>query len=321
MNTNHQHNWPAIPFQDWKETLYTVQLWAQIVGKIRLKKMPWTNHSWHVSLYVSPSGLTTGSIPYENGIFQIDFDFQNHQLLIISSSGGNEKIELYPRSVASFYNELFEKLAIMNVPAIIHAVPNEIEPAIPFKDDEIHQAYDKDKMKLCWQALVSIYKVFTVFRARFIGKCSGVHLFWGAFDLAVSRFSGREAPKHPGGAPNLPLRVMQESYSHEVSSCGFWPGSEAYPSPVFYAYIYPTPPSFGTQKVKPEEAFYSKEMGEFLLPYDAVRQSGDPEQKLLEFLQSTYEAAANTARWDREKLEADFSAFEKKDPGNGIRNR
>jgi hypothetical protein len=312
MNTSNQHNWPAIPFNEWKETLFTVQLWTQIVGKIRLKKMPWTNHSWHATLFVSPVGITTGSIPYENGIFQIDFDFQNHQLLIISSSGQNEKIQLYPRTVASFYKELFEKLEAMNIPAFIHAAPNEIDPAIPFQEDEIHQSYDKDKMTLCWQALVSIHKVFTIFRARFIGKCSAVHLFWGSFDLAVSRFSGREAPKHPGGAPNLPLRVMQEAYSHEVSSCGFWPGSELYPEPVFYAYIYPTPPSFGAQKVKPEEAFYSKEMGEFLLPYEAVRLSGDPEQKLLQFLQSTYEAAANTARWDREKLEFDFSAFENK---------
>ncbi|MBD0332287.1 MAG: hypothetical protein ICV66_06490 [Chitinophagaceae bacterium] len=313
MNTSNitQQKWPAIHYNDWKETLYTVQLWVQIVGKIRLKKMPWTNHSWHVPLYISPTGLTTGSIPYENGIFQIEFDFLNHQLLITSSSGRNEKIDLHPRTVASFYNELFEKLNSMNIPVFIHAVPNEIDPAIPFKRDETHQAYDKEKVNLFWQALVSTYNVFTRFRARFIGKCSPIHFFWGSFDLAVSRFSGREAPKHPGGAPNVPLRVMQEAYSHEVSSSGFWPGGEQFPTPVFYTYIYPTPPSFGEQKVKPKEAFFNKEMGEFLLPYDVVRQSHNPEEILLQFLQSTYEAAANTAQWHREKLEFDFSDFEK----------
>ncbi len=313
MNTsrNFNQNWPDIPFNDWKETVYTVQLWLQIVGKIRLKKMPWMNHSWHTTLYVSPLGLTTGTIPYENGIFQIDFDFQNHHLLITSNEGRNEKMNLYPRTVADFYNELFSKLESMDIHAFIYAVPNEIEPAIPFKEDETHKSYDKDKMNLYWQALVSCHNVFTRFRAGFIGKCSPVHFFWGAFDLAVTRFSGREAPKHPGGAPNIPLKVMQESYSHEVGSCGFWPGSEQFPMPAFYAYCYPTPAAFGEQDVQPKEAFYSKEMGEFFLPYDAVRLSKHPEDTLLQFLQTTYEAAANTAQWDRKKLEFDFSEFEK----------
>jgi hypothetical protein len=313
MNTseNSNQNWPDIPFTDWKETIYTVQLWLQIAGKIRLKKMPWTNHSWHVTLYVSPHGLTTGSIPYENGIFQIDFDFNNHQLLISTSNGQNEKVGLYPRTVASFYHELFAKLKSMNIDVSIYAVPNEVEPAIPFKEDETHQSYDKDKMRLFWQALVNAHNVFTRFRARFVGKCSPVHLFWGAFDLAVTRFSGRKAPLHQGGMPNIPLRVMQESYSHEVSSCGFWPGSEQFPMPAFYSYCYPTPAAFGEQKVQPEEAFYSKEMGEFLLPYDVVRLSPNPEETLLQFMQSTYEAAAATGYWDREKLEYDFSEFEK----------
>jgi hypothetical protein len=308
---NVKQNWPEIPFNNWKETFYTVRLWLQIVGKIRLRKMPWFNHSWHVTLYVSPTGLTTGSIPYENGVFQIDFDFQNHQLQIISSAGRNEKIELYPRTVSGFYNELFMKLESMGIQASIYAVPNEIEPAIPFKEDETHKSYDKEKMNLYWQALVNTHNVFTRFRAKFIGKCSPVHIFWGAFDLAVTRFSGREAPKHPGGAPNIPLKVMQESYSHEVSSCGFWPGSEEFPMPAFYAYCYPAPASFGEQKAEPKEAFYSKDMGEFILPYDAVRLSDNPEQTLIQFLQFTYEAAANTANWDREKLEFDFSDFEK----------
>ena len=310
-STDLQQKWPAIPFGDWKETLYTVQLWVQIVGKIRLKKMPWTNHSWHAALYVSASGLTTGSIPYNKGIFQIDFDFRRHQLLITASTGEEQQMDLYPRTVADFYNELFNKLGQMEIQASIYAVPNEIEPAIPFAADETHKAYDKERMHAFWQALVSVHNVLTRFRARFIGKCSPVHFFWGAFDLTVSRFSGKEAPKHQGGVPNIPLRVMQESYSHEVSSCGFWPGSEQFPMPAFYAYIYPTPPAFGEQQVAPEEAFYSKEMGEFFLPYDVVRQAENPEEKLLQFLQSTYEAAAGTAHWERDKLEFDFSGFEK----------
>lgn len=310
-STNSTQNWPDIPFNEWKETLYTVQLWTQIVGKIRLKKMPWTNHSWHVTLYVSPLGLTTGSIPYENGTFQIDFDFRNHQLLITTNSGGNERIDLYPRTVASFYEELFEKLESINIRVFIYAVPNEIDPAIPFKEDETHKSYDKEKMNLFWQALICSHNVFTIFRAGFIGKSSPVHLFWGAFDLAVTRFSGRKAPLHPGGMPHIPLRVMQESYSHEVSSCGFWPGSEQFPMPAFYSYCYPTPEAFGEQKVQPEEAFFSKEMREFFLPYDVVRLSKNPEETLLQFMQTTYEAAAITGNWDREKLEFDFSAFEK----------
>jgi len=313
LHLHKQHNWPAIPYSDWKDTLNTVQLWAQIVGKIRLRKMPWTNHQWHVTLYVSPIGLTTGSIPYEKGIFQIDFDFQHHQLLITSSTGSKDQMDLYPRTVASFYNELFKKLHNMDIQAFIYAVPNEVVPAIPFKEDEIHRSYNKEKVHLLWQALVQVYPVFARFRARFIGKSSPVHLFWGSFDLALSRFSGREAPKHPGGAPNIPLRVMQEAYSHEVSSCGFWPGGESYPAPVFYAYIYPAPPSFAEQPVAPKEAFYSKEMGEFLLPYEVVQQSENPEETLMQFLQSTYEAAANTAHWDRDKLEFDFSEFENAD--------
>ncbi len=234
-------NWPDIPFDEWKDTLDTVQLWVQIAGKIRLRKMPWINHSWHTTLYVSPRGLTTGSIPFENGIFQIDFDFLNHRVLISSSTGKNEQVDLYPRSVADFYKELFEKLEKMQIDAVIYAVPNEVEPAISFEKDERHKSYDKEKMTLYWQALVTIYNVFIRFRAKFIGKCSPVHLFWGAFDFAVTRFSGREAPIYTAKTTNIPLRVMQEAYSHEVSSCGFWPGNEQFPQPAFYSYCYPAP--------------------------------------------------------------------------------
>ena len=307
-----KNKWPILKFEDLKDTLTTVQLWTQIVGKIRLVKTPWLNHSWHVTLYVSPTGLTTGSIPYENGVFKIDFDFIAHQLIIASSAGGNERLGLYPRTVASFYKELFEKLALMGIDAAIYAKPNELEPAIPFEQDETHFQYDKDQINKYWQALVKIDAVFTLFRAGFSGKCSPIHLFWGGFDLAVTRFSGRRAPKHPGGMPNMPLAVMQEAYSHEVSSCGFWAGNPDFPFPVFYAYCYPTPASFADQPVKPEAAFYSREMGEFLLKYEDVISADRPESFLLEFLQSTYEAAANTGNWDRHNLECDFSVFEKK---------
>ncbi|MDB5005004.1 MAG: hypothetical protein JWQ34_3229 [Mucilaginibacter sp.] len=306
-----KQNWPQLNYTDLKDTVATVQLWTQIVGKIRLKKMPWLNHSWHVTLYVSPRGLTTQSIPYGGGSFQIDFDFITHQLIITCSNGKHQIVELYPRTVASFYKELFEKLTLLNIEIAIYAKPNEIDPAIPFADDEVHQSYDKHQVELFFKALLNINKVFTQFRSRFSGKCSPVHFFWGAFDLAVTRFSGRRAPLYPGGIPNIPDRVMQEAYSHEVSSCGFWPGGDQFPHPAFYAYCYPTPATFGQQPVKPAEAFYSTEMGEFFLKYEDVRNAGNPENTLLEFLESTYVAAANTGNWDRENLECDFSWLEK----------
>ena len=309
--SGNKSQWPDLAFENWKDTLATVHLWTQVVGKIRLRQMPWLNHSWHVTLYVSASGLTTGSIPYEDGVFQIDFDFIHHVLHITTSAGGVAKVELYPRSVADFYRELFEKLESVAVNAYIYAEPNEIDPAIPFQDDEIHRSYNAERMHDFYTALVSIHNVFTKFRATFTGKCSPVHFFWGAFDIAVTRFSGRRAPVHPGGAPNMPLAVMQEAYSHEVSSCGFWPGNEQFPHPVFYAYCYPTPPEFSQQPVKPNEAFFSAEMGEFMLLYEVVRRSDDPERVLMQFLQSTYEAAANTGNWDRRALECDFSRFER----------
>ncbi len=307
-----KNNWPELKFQDLADTITTVQLWTQIVGKIRLTNMPWLNHSWHVTLYVSPNGLTTGSIPFQNGIFQIDFDFRSHKLTIVSSSALQEQIDLSPRTVAGFYAALFEKLKLMGIDAEIYAKPNELEPAIPFAADETHFQYNKEQISLFWQALVKIEVVFTRFRAKFTGKSSPAHFFWGGFDLAVTRFSGRRAPKHPGGVPNMPLKVMQEAYSHEVSSCGFWPGNKDFPHPVFYAYCYPTPETFCEQPVMPGSAFFNKEMGEFFLFYDDVKNAADPESFLMEFLQSTYEAAANTGNWDRKALEADFSYLQKK---------
>ena len=302
-------NWPEIDFNKWKETLFTLQLWTQIVGKIRLQAMPWLNHSWHVTLYVTPRGLSTGNMPYQDGSFEIEFNFHQHIVTIFTSTGNNQEVKLYPRSVADFYKELFTKLKHAGVEININPLPNEIENAISFEKDEIHKTYNKEHVQHYWKALVQVNNVFLKFRAGFRGKCSPVHFFWGAFDLAVTRFSGREAPEYSNAMPNIPLRVMQEAYSHEVSSCGFWPGSEAFPNAAFYAYCYPTPKEFSEQHVEPEQAFYSSEMGEFFLLYDDVRKSANPEETLLSFLNTTYEAAANTGNWKRAMLECDLSSF------------
>ena len=304
-----QEQWPELAFENWKDTIATLHLWTQIVGKIRLTQMPWLNHSWHVALYVSANGLTTGSIPYPAGVFQIDFDFIHHVLHITTSAGGNEKVELYPRSVADFYRELFEKLRLVNIDASISTGPNEVDPAIPFEKDETHQSYDAERVHDFYLSLVKIHNVFTKFRARFTGKCSPVHFFWGSFDMAVTRFSGRPAPLFSGEVPNIPLPVMQEAYSHEVSSCGFWPGNKQFPHPAFYSYCYPSPAEFGLQPVKPNEAFFSGDMGEFILLYEVVQRSDNPGDTLMQFLQSTYEAASTTANWDKKTLECDFSSF------------
>ncbi len=289
--------WPKLIFDDYKDTLATVHLWTQIIGKIRLKKMPWLNHSWHVTLYVSVRGLTTGSIPYDEGVFQIEMDFIGHEVIVSSSNGKKAAIKLYPRTVADFYAELFSKLGSMGIAVTIYDAPNEIEPDIPFQEDNMHKSYDGLQMRQVWQTLVLIEAVFTRFRSEFIGKVSPVHLFWGSFDLAVTRFSGREAPKYGGMIPNIPKAVMEEAYSHEVSSCGFWPGNEKNAAPIFYSYCYPTPPAFGMQAVAPAKAFFSHEMGEFILPYEVVQQAEDPAAVLLSFLRSTYRAAADTAHW------------------------
>ncbi len=302
--------WPALDFNSWQETLGTLHLFTQIVGKIRLRHMPWQNHSWHTSLFVSPRGFSTGPVPYGHGLFEVQLDFENHRAVVNSSFAPDAEVKLYPRTVASFYQELFEKLASIGIQTRIHAAPNEIPEAIPFAEDEVHAAYDGDKVSRFWQACMSVHYVFQRFRSRYLGKCSPVQFFWGSFDLAVTRFSGRKAPLHPGGLPNVPLAVMQEAYSQEVSSCGFWPGSEHSPQPVFYSYCYPTPEAFGKMRARPDEAFYSEEMGEFFLPYDAVRQAEDPAQKLMDFLQSTWEAAAITGNWNRDLLETTSPGFE-----------
>ncbi len=296
-------DWPSLPLDAWSDTCATLHRWTQIAGKIRLAQSPWINHSWHVTLYVTATGLTTSPIPYGTRSFQIDFDFIRHQLTVQSSDGGQGGFSLQPHSVAAFYRRLMEQLARLDLRVNINKKPNEVPDAIPFDQDESHRAYDAEYAQRFWRALVQADRVFKRFRARFIGKCSPVHFFWGAPDLAVTRFSGRPAPEHPGGVPNLPDRVAREAYSHEVSSCGFWPGGGAIDYPAFYSYAYPEPQGFRTAPVAPGPAFYSTELGEFILPYDTVREAKSPDDTLLEFLQSTYEAAANLARWDRDALE------------------
>ena len=298
-----QQSWPDLDFAFIEDTLATLHQWIQIVGKVRLKTMPWQNHSWHVPLYINSKGFTTNPIPYEGRIFQIDFDFKQHKLFVECSNAGSASMDLYPRTVADFFREFFETLAKLGIRVKIHARPNEIEPAIPFAENTINQSYDKDAAQAIWKAMLKANEVFNQFRSDFIGKASPVHLFWGAFDLAVTRFSGNDAPLHHGGMPNVPLEVMQEAYSKEVSSAGFWPGSKDFPYPSFYAYAYPSSAAYGKQEVQPKEAFWSEEMGEFFLKYEEVKHAANPEKMLLSFLQSTYEASVNTSEWNRAKLE------------------
>jgi len=300
---NIDETWPSLPLEAWGDTCATLHLWTQIVGKIRLAQSPWVNHSWHVTLYVTARGLTTGPIPYGTRIFEIAFDFISHELTICSSDGGMADLSLQPQSVAAFYGRLKHEMATLDLQVKIHGKPNEVANPIPFDQDESHAAYDPVYVNRFWRVLVQADRVFKQFRARFIGKCSPVHFFWGAPDLAVTRFSGRRAPEHPGGVPNMPDRLTREAYSHEVSSCGFWPGGGAIAYPVFYSYAYPEPAGFAAAPVKPKAAFYSTDFREFILPYDTVRNAESPDDTLLDFLQTTYEAAANLAQWDRDSLE------------------
>ena len=295
--------WPELPTAAWRETCETLQLWTQIVGKIRLAREPWLNHSWHVVLYVTPRGLTTSPIPDCTRTFQIDFDFIDHVLRISTSDGAQRQFALAGHSVASFYAAIMAELAQLGIHVAINETPNELPEPIRFSQDRQHASYDPDAVRRFLQILLNADRVFKQFRTAFLGKASPVHFFWGSFDLAVTRFSGRRAPRHPGGVPHLPDDVAAEAYSHEVSSAGFWPGSGAIDYPAFYSYAYPEPAGFRTTAVRPDAAFFSEALGEFILPYDAVRTAARPDQALLDFLQSTYEAAANAAKWDREALE------------------
>ncbi|HSC35242.1 MAG TPA: DUF5996 family protein [Thermodesulfobacteriota bacterium] len=303
--TQRDEAWPGLSLEEWKDTYGTLHMWTQVIGKIRFAQTPWVNHSWHVTLYVTSRGLTTSPIPYGEKTFEIDFDFIEHRLVIETSGGDVRSIELRSRSVADFYAEVMSTLRGLGIDIRIHTLPNEVRDPIPFEKDVEHKSYDPEYANRFWRILVQTDRVFKEFRARFIGKCSPVHFFWGSFDMAVTRFSGRTAPPHPGGVPHLPDVVAREAYSHEVSSCGFWPGGGPVPYPVFYSYAYPAPNGFKDAPVKPSGAFYSGDLGEFLLPYDEVRNAEKPDAVLLDFLQSTYEAAANLAKWDRPALERD----------------
>lgn len=296
-------DWPSLPYDAWKDTYATLHLWTQVVGKLRLVQTPWVNHSWHVTLYVTARGLTTSPIPYGARTFEVQFDFVDHRLVIATSDGAVETLALRPQSVADFYAEVFAALRRLGIDVRINTVPNEIADGIPFEQDRTHAAYDGAAAHRFWRALVQADRVLKAFRARFIGKCSPVHFFWGSFDLAVTRFSGRTAPPHPGGVPHLPDRVAREAYSHEVSSAGFWPGGANVPFAAFYSYAYPEPAGYAAAHVRPSGGRYDGTLHEFLLPYDDVRTARDPDAALLEFLQSTYEAAADLGRWDRAALE------------------
>ncbi|MGJ0391393.1 MAG: DUF5996 family protein [Methylocystis sp.] len=295
--------WPELPYEQWKDTYATLHLWSQIIGKIRLSLTPWLNHSWHVTLYVTARGLTTSPIPFGDRIFQIDFDFIDHDLLFATSDGKQAQLPLRPQSVADFYAAVFATLADLGIKVKINEWANEIPERIRFDEDRVHASYDPDYAQRCWKILVQSDRILKYFRSGFIGKCSPVHFFWGSFDLAATRFSGRRAPPHPGGVPNLPDTVAREAYSHEVSSAGFWPGSSPIEYPAFYSYAYPEPAGFSATAIRPNAAFYSPDLHEFILPYDAVRTAPSPDEALLAFLQSTYEAAANSGSWDRAALE------------------
>ncbi len=302
--TANPDRWPELPYAAWRETRDTLHLWTQIVGKIRLTLTPWLNHSWHVTLYVTARGLTTSPMPWKGGSLEIEFDFVDHVLWLRLSDGRFRQLTLRPMMVAEFYADLFIALVELGVDITIRTMPCEIPDGIPFDRDSTHAAYDRDAANRFWRVLLATNEVLSRFRTGFLGKASPVHFFWGSFDLAVTRFSGRPAPLHPGGVPHLPNAVAREAYSHEVSSAGFWPGGGG---PVdyaaFYSYAYPAPDGFDAAKVKPEAAFFSKELGEFILSYDAVRKAGDTDATLMEFLQSTYEAAAKLAKWNRKALE------------------
>lgn len=301
--THHSMRWPKLPaLSEWQKTLDTLHLWTQIVGKIRLQCMPWINHSWHTTLYVSSRGLTTSLIPYPSGGFEIEFNFQDHLLEINTVNGKNSSFDLKSISVADFYNKIKNNLEQLGIEANIYAKPVEIEdPVIPFPQDTDHATYNAEHVHRFWLALIQVHKIFTRFRSDFLGKVSPVHFFWGAFDLAVTRFSGRSAPKHPGGAPNCADWVMEEAYSHELSSAGFWPGT-GLGKAAFYSYAYPEPEGFRTEDIEPEAAYYHEELGEYILLYETMRNTSNPDKTLLNFLKTTYQAAVISGNWDR-KLE------------------
>jgi hypothetical protein len=299
----HTPDWPELPLSEWADTCATLHLWTQVVGKIRLAHAPMVNHWWQVPLYVTSRGLTTSPIPYAARSFQIDFDFIDHRLEIRCSDGAIATVVLSARSVADFYGEVMDRLRELGLETRIWTMPVEIPDAVPFEQDRDHASYDPDYAHRFWRILVHVDRVCTRFRSGFLGKVSPVHFFWGSFDLAVTRFSGRPAPPLTSESPHVGAWVMREAYSHEVSSCGFWPGNGGFGEAAFYSYAYPEPPGFASAAVGPDAAAYNQELGQFLLPYDAVRQASSPDDYLMEFLRSTYAAAADLGQWDRPALE------------------
>jgi hypothetical protein len=294
--------WPELSYPLWRDTAATLQLWTQIIGKVRLTLTPWVNHGWQVPLYVSARGLTTSPIPAGREILEIEFDLIDHRLVARTSRGEQDVLPLRPQAVAVFHRGVMDLLAGMGIAVTINELPNEVANPIRFSQDRIHTAYDAAAAHRFWRALIQVDRLFKLFRSGFLGKASPVHFFWGSFDLAVSRFSGRTAPPHPGGIPGLPDKVTREAYSHEVSSAGFWPGHEAFPRAAFYSYAYPEPTGFRDRPVTPGASF-DPALGEFILPYDTVRTAADPDALLLDFLSTSYAAAAEAGGWDRAGLE------------------
>jgi hypothetical protein len=296
-------DWPDLPFEHWADTCATLHLWTQVVGKIRLAHAPMINHWWQVPLYVTCRGLSTSPIPYGTRHFQLDFDFIDHCLTIQTSNGEMESVLLRPRTVADFYTEVMGRLRGLGLETRIWTMPVEIENAIPFERDSEHNSYDPEYANRFWRILLQADRMFTLFRSQFLGKVSPVHFFWGSFDLAVTRFSGRPAPALKSDSPSVGAWVMQEAYSHEVSSCGFWPGNGGFGQAAFFSYAYPEPKGFAAAPTKPERTYYDQDLGQFILPYDVVRQAQSPDDTLLDYLHSTYSAAADCGQWDRSALE------------------
>lgn len=294
--------WPELAYSTWSDTAATLLLRSQIVGKVRLALSPWVNHGWQVPLYVTARGLGTSSIPIGHEILEIELDFISHRLVARTSRGEEGALPLKPQTVADFYRAAMDLLDGMGVVVKINEMPNEVLNPIRFSRDQTHAAYDPAAAHRFWRALVQVDRVFKLFRSGFLGKASPVHFFWGSFDLAATRFSGRRAPIHPGGVPGLPDAVTREAYSHEVSSAGFWPGNEGFPQAAFYSYAYPEPAGFRDRAVTPG-AYFDATLGEFILPYDTVRKAADPDALLLDFLSTTYAAAADAGAWDRSALE------------------